>query len=360
MSSRPQATVRNPRTRKPDRAGRLAVADHVANAQARLLAAGLSPAEAAASAELLARHVLGWDRAAYLARRTDPAPSWFAERFSALVARRARRVPAAYLTGTREFWTLAFRVTPAVLIPRPETELLVEAALAAARARPHPVRIADVGTGSGCVAIALARALPHARLVATDISREALEVARLNAEHHGVADRVRLVRTDLLAGVRGEFDLVVCNPPYVATEDWPGLPPEVREYEPRLALDGGPGGLAVLARLAAQAAPCLAPRGLLIVEIGAGQERTAGALLENAGWRVGETRRDLQGWVRVLVAGREVDARSEHDGCERPARPSRKARTRVARGRTSQGAGAAPWSSDRRGGSRQPDAPPLG
>ncbi len=275
------------------------------------MAAGLDPDEARGDAEVLARHVLGWDRAAYLVRGREVAPRHFADRFAALLDRRKRREPVAYLTGAREFWGLEFAVTPAVLVPRPETELLVEAAIATCAGRREPTRILDVGTGSGCLAVALARAFAGAKVIATDRSGEALAVARRNAARLGVADRVRFVLANLLAGVRGEFDLIVCNPPYIATEDWPTLPPDVRDYEPRRALDGGPGGLAVLRALLAQAPARLAPGGALIVEIGAGQESPVRRLFETTGWRLRDVRRDLQGWPRALVAEREPRARSD-------------------------------------------------
>lgn len=302
MPSRLLATGRSRPASGPEGEAGPSVFDHVARAQARLVAAGLARDDARADTEVLARHVLGWDRAAYLARRREPAPPRFAEHFARLVERRARREPVPYLTGSREFWGLDFHVTPAVLIPRPETELVVEAAIATFAGCGEPRRVLDVGTGSGCLAVVLAREFPSALVVATDRSLDALGVARLNAARHGVASRVRPVLTDLLAGIRGTFDLIVSNPPYVASEDWPALPPEVRDYEPRRALDGGPGGLAVLCELLAQAPSRLAPGGALIVEIGAGQEVAARALFERSGWRARGVRRDLQGWPRVVVA----------------------------------------------------------
>jgi release factor glutamine methyltransferase len=165
-----------------------------------------------------------------------------------------------------EFYGLEFTVTPDVLIPRPETETLVEQALAR-----RPRTVVDVGTGSGCVAVALAVHLPHAWVWATDLSRAALRVAATNARRHGVADRILFIQADLLLPLRGPVDLVVSNPPYVAEEEWPALPPSVREYEPRQALDGGPGGLQVIRRLLEDAPRLLRPGGTLLVEIGADQ-----------------------------------------------------------------------------------------
>lgn len=304
MSSRLPATGRSRPASSPEGEPGPSVFDHVARAQARLVAAGLAPDDARADAEVLARHVLGWDRAAYLARRREPAPPEFVERFAHLVDRRVRREPVAYLTGSREFWGLDFSVTPGVLIPRPETELVVETAIVTFAGRGEPRLVLDVGTGSGCLAVVLAREFPSAVVVATDRSLDALGVARLNAARHGVAGRVRFVQADLLAGLRGTFDLIVSNAPYVASEDWPTLPPDVREYEPRQALDGGPGGLAVLGELFTQAPSRLAPGGVVVVEIGAGQDGAVCALCERSGWRIVDVRRDLQGWARVVAAER--------------------------------------------------------
>ncbi len=174
---------------------------------------------------MLAEHVLGWDTTRYLTSGHEPEPSGFGERYGAVVARRAAREPSAYITGRREFWGLPLEVSPAVLIPRPETELIVEAALDVFGADPRRrLDVADACTGCGNLAIALAHELEHASIVATDISAEALEVGRRNAERHGVADRIRFVRTNVLDGVDGPFDLIVANPPYVRREDRPGAP----------------------------------------------------------------------------------------------------------------------------------------
>jgi release factor glutamine methyltransferase len=273
----------------------------VASARARLIAAGIEPDEAAMDAALLARHLLGWDLARFVAHETDPPSSEFRGRYEALVARRAAREPVSVILGRREFWGLDFEVTPAVLAPRPETELIVEAALECLKAAPG-APIIDVGTGSGCLAVCLARELPPARVVATDISAAALEVARRNAARHGVEDRVSLLRTSLLAGIAGQAPLIVSNPPYVPTVDIAGLPPEVRGWEPRGALDGGPDGLDIVRALLADAPRVLAPGGWLIMEFGFGQEDGIREAVARTPLELVEVRRDLQRVPRTLVA----------------------------------------------------------
>ncbi|MDH5667723.1 MAG: peptide chain release factor N(5)-glutamine methyltransferase [Nitrospira sp.] len=193
----------------------------------------------------------------------------------ALVSRRSAREPLQYILGTQEFCGLEFRVTPAVLIPRPETELLVQEALRVVDFNKEAVLI-DVGTGSGCVAITLATILGQARVIGVDRSVEALAVARENAERHGVADKVEWVESDLLSslrehGLKGTVEVIVSNPPYIAETDWMGLQPEVREFEPRSALVGGPTGTEYHERLLGESAEFLAPGGTLVMEIGQGQ-----------------------------------------------------------------------------------------
>lgn len=254
------------------------IAHHVRDARLRLEAAGLDAGDAAFDAELLARHALGgWDRGQWIARQRDEAPPGFADHFAALIARRATREPAAYILGRREFWRLEFEVTPDTLIPRPETELLVEDALA--HTPKGNVRVADVCTGSGCLAVAIAHARPDARVVATDLSDAALAVAARNASAHGVADRVTFTRADLLDGVDGLFDIVVSNPPYVASADVDGAQPDVRDFEPRLALDGGPDGLDLVRRFVPQAASHLVAGGVCLFEFGFGQADRVRAII---------------------------------------------------------------------------------
>jgi release factor glutamine methyltransferase len=275
----------------------------VAVARARLRAAGIDPAEADLDARVLARHVLGWDAARLLADGQIPPPAGFAPAYDALVGRRARREPIAYITGQQEFFGLTFDVSPAVLIPRPETERVVEAALERFPDRDATLAAADLCTGSGCVAIALAVARRGWIVTATDVSADALAIASLNARRHGVAGRVRLVEGDLLGGLHGSFDLIVSNPPYVADGLRPTLPPEVRDHEPAVALFAGADGLDVVRRLVADAGGRLHPGGALIVEIGFGQADAVADLLSSAPLlRFVAIEPDLQGIPRTAVA----------------------------------------------------------
>ncbi len=283
----------------------------ISAARRALERSGIDPLEAGVDADLLARTVLGWDRARLLASLTDPPPPGFHDAYAELVARRQRREPAAYIVGRREFWRRDFDVGPGVLVPRPETEIIVEEAVArfagrtAASVEPvhgRPLLVADVGTGSGCLAVTLALELPGSRVVATDTSRIALEFARRNAERHDVRDRIEFVATDLLADVDARFDLVVSNPPYVPAVETADLPEEVREYEPRDALLGGQDGLDVIRRLLLQCESRLHADGLLMFEFGFGQE--AGVRKTIAGrpaFQLDTIRRDLQGIPRTAV-----------------------------------------------------------
>ena len=279
----------------------MTLAERVAEAGRRLAAAGIGARDAAFDAEVLARRALGWDRAAYLARCREPAPPAFGERFDLLVARRRRREPVARITGSREFWGLDVEVTPAVLVPRPESELLVETALARLGDRTARWSVADVGAGSGCLAIALARELPRARVTATDVCPDAIAVARRNAARHGVADRIAFHCADLLDGRPGPFDLIVSNPPYVPDTAVGALAPEVRRHDPPAALRGGPDGLDTVRRLVAAAARRLRKGGWLVMEVGAGQDREAAAIGRRAGMRTVAAHPDLQGIPRAVV-----------------------------------------------------------
>ncbi len=286
----------------------MTVLDEVRAAHRRLVTAGLGPDHAATDAEVLARHALGWDRATYLSRRREPPPDRFAADYRALVGRRAGREPVSAITGRREFWGLTFEVGPAVLTPRPETELIVEWSLRLVGARRGAaLRVVDVGTGSGCLAVALAHELPAARVVGTDLSPAAVAVARRNARANGVAERIRWVVTSLLDGFRvaapagrrdgdgagGDgagrgapagrgWDLIVANLPYVPSAATRVLSPEVRDHEPWLALDGGRDGLEPLRALLAGAPAHLAAGGHLVVEFGAGQEDAVRSLVDAA------------------------------------------------------------------------------
>ncbi|HZN02232.1 MAG TPA: peptide chain release factor N(5)-glutamine methyltransferase [Candidatus Polarisedimenticolia bacterium] len=279
----------------------------VREASALFAAAGIDAPER--DAEVLLAHVLGIDRGALHARPDRPMEGDAVRRYRELVRRRAAREPIQHLTGQQEFWSLPFRVTPDVLIPRPETEGILEALLERALpVEPGRPRLLDLGTGSGCLAIAAARALPGARVTAVDDSEAALEVARSNAEALGVSDRVAFALGDLYAALPsgtsdGPFDAILSNPPYVAVADLDGLAPEVRDHEPRRALTPGADALAVHRRILQGAPRVLAAGGWLLVEIGAGQEAAVRALYATQeAIRLEEIRPDLAGLPRVVVA----------------------------------------------------------
>ena len=227
-------------------------------------------------AELLLAHVLGWPRARLLAERDDQPAAAQTAAFAALIARRSALEPVAYLVGHKAFYGLDLEVTPATLVPRPETELLVELALDEARRREAAVVIADIGTGSGAIAIALASHLPTATIYATDVAVAALEVARRNVVRHGLSERVRLYHGDLLAPLPGPVDLLVSNPPYTILAE---VEPNVYAHEPHLALDGGPDGAAVYRRLVAKLSDYVRPGGAVLLEIGAWQGALVAKLL---------------------------------------------------------------------------------
>ena len=272
----------------------------LAAARARLVAAGINADEAAVDVDLYARTILGWDKATLLARQRDDTPPNLEPQFSDWLGRRERREPTAYIIGMREFWGREFLVTPAVLVPRPETELIVEAALPLARGITRP-RIADIGTGSGIIAITLACELPDAQVTATDVSGDALDVARGNASRMHVADRIEFVHTSYLSGVDGPFDLIVANPPYVKDGDKPALARDVR-HEPDVALFGGPDGLRDISGVLEAASATLAPRGWFVMEFGFGQEDDVRRLVDaRAALRVERIRDDLQGIARTAI-----------------------------------------------------------
>jgi len=273
----------------------------------RALLGGPPVADPALESRLLLQAAAGLDAEAFWTSPDSPVPHAAERAFLALVARRRSGRPLAYLLGAREFWSLAFAVTPAVLVPRPETELLVETALAVLPRGGEPV-ILEIGTGSGAVAVALAKERPGARIVATDVSRRALAVARANAARHRV--RVEFVAADLYRGLPpllapGGADLIVSNPPYVADGDWAALPPDVRR-EPRRALAAGPTGLEFIRRLVAGAGPLLAPGGRLLFEVGRGQARAALRLF-GGGWDEARSFKDLRGIARVVAARKRAD-----------------------------------------------------
>lgn len=266
---------------------------------------GLGPARL--EAELLAAHVLAVPRwRLFLEPERQVAPTARAVIWE-LFTRRAAGEPLQYLTESREFWGLTFQVRPGVFIPRPETEGVIVAALRSlvpAGYRDAPLLIVDIGTGSGCLAVALALTYPQARVVASDLSPVSLTVAVENARRHGVMGRVTFVLGDLFEPLDPDVkaDLIVSNPPYVTTEAWGRLPREIRLHEPRLALDGGQDGLGVIRRLLTGAARYLRPNGLLLLEIGRGQDVVVSRLAQMNGFSVECVEPDLAGIPRVLVA----------------------------------------------------------
>lgn len=257
-------------------------------------------------ARVLAEHALGIDRARLVADSERLLDARAIDAIDELAGRRIAREPVARIVGAREFWSLPLAVSAAVLVPRPDTETVVEAALDAVTAssgRRRPLRILDIGTGSGALLLALLTELPDATGIGTDISEAALAVAAANAARLALDTRCTFVAANIAQGVEGPFDLVVSNPPYIASGEIAALAPEVRNFDPRLALDGGSDGLAAYRAIAADAGRLLAPGGLLVVELGAGQEDAVSQLLAQAGLAVqAPARKDLGGVARALSA----------------------------------------------------------
>ena len=258
------------------------------------------------NAELLLMFTLSCDRAYLYAHPERKLTAEEQSSYEAALAERTRGVPAQYITGHQEFWGMDLIVSPAVLIPRPETEHVVETVLELAKGaggqgrRPYTIRIADVGTGSGCIALALAKELPVADIHATDISAAALEIARANAARHQLEDRIQFHQTDLLAGLPTDFDLIVSNPPYVGESEADQVQLEVRTFEPREAVFAGPTGVEVIARLIPKAREALRPGGWLVMEISGTTAKTVRRLLD--GWEEVQIVPDLQGILRVARA----------------------------------------------------------
>ena len=258
-----------------------------------------------ADARLLVGHALGIDRTALTSHSERALNAGELKAIDALAERRLRHEPVARIFGHKEFWSLSLQISDAVLVPRPETETVVEAALDYVKRgdlRMERLRVLDIGTGSGALLLALLSELPNARGTATDISAAALCIARANAERHALASRCTFVETDIAAGLAGPFDLIVSNPPYVAHGEIAALEPEVRDYDPALALDGGSDGLDGYRAIAHAAPGLLAPDGRLIVELGAGQEPAVRAIFTSAGLTVPAARNDLAGIPRALGA----------------------------------------------------------
>jgi release factor glutamine methyltransferase len=272
----------------------------LAAARDRLIAAGIAADEAAIDVDVYARTILGWDRTRLLTQQPDPAPPELEPTFAEWVERRTHHEPTAYILGVREFWGLDFRVSPAVLIPRPETEFIVESALSLMSGIAGP-RIADIGTGSGNIAVSLAHERTDAHVVATDVSTDALAIAMENARRHGVDDRVQFIATSYLGGVENDFDLIAANPPYVRNRDKPALGRPVR-HEPEVALFGGDSGLRDIEGVLDTAIVKLRPHAWLVMEFGFGQEDQVSDLVAaRPGLRLDRFRADLQGLARTAI-----------------------------------------------------------
>jgi release factor glutamine methyltransferase len=284
-------------------------------------------------AELLLAFVLGVSRAQLHTRPERLLSAHQLERYQRLIGRRIQKVPLAYLTGQREFYGLDFKVNPYVLIPRPETETLVDLARAVAadlaRHKNHlsalntitarekldytGFSIADVGTGSGCIAIALATHLPDAHIFALDLSQDALQVAHANAIRHQVLDRITFVLSDVLKGLPERVHMIVSNPPYITTDEWSALPNEIREHEPRIALQGGPDGLDIVYKILKQAPSYLCSTGVILIEIGAAQGPAATALAKEIFPQATlAIHKDLSGQDRVLGVLPHPSRKSHH------------------------------------------------
>ena len=258
-------------------------------------------------ARVLIGHALGLDHAGLAASATRQLPAPTASEIEQLAARRLAGEPVARIVGKKEFWSLPLAVTPAVLVPRPETETVVELALALLKQdgeRTRTLRIADLATGSGAILLALLSELPNALGIGTDIDTGALDVARANARQLGFGGRAEFMVGDYGVSLEGPFDLVISNPPYVASADIATLAPEVRDHDPRHALDGGADGFAAYRAIAADVSRLLKPSGLLVSEIGAGQERAVSELFVAGGLAIAGTRHDLSGVARALAAKR--------------------------------------------------------
>ena len=266
--------------------------------------AGIEDADV--DARLLVGHALHLDRARLIAQSDRILEAREINVINALAARRLKREPVSRILGQKEFWSIALAITPDVLVPRPETETVVEGALdfvVRGGLRMEKLRILDIGTGSGALLLALLRELPNATGTGTDISTGALKVARENAARCGVEGRCTFVVCDIASVVEGPFDLLVSNPPYIAHDEITSLAPEVKNYDPTVALDGGDDGLAAYRAIAADAKRLLAPGARMFVELGAGQEAAVRDLFTNVGLIAGIARTDLAGIPRVLGAG---------------------------------------------------------
>jgi len=282
----------------------ITIRERVADGRRRLVKAGIPDAEAELDARLLAQQACHWDTTRYFLESEQPSTRAFETTFDTLLRRRERREPMAYILGHQEFWGLDIEVTPDVLIPRPETELLIEIAQGLLD-HGRPLLLADVGTGSGCIAVTLAKTFPLARVTATDLSTAALNVAMRNAERHAVADRIEFVHTSLLDQIQRQFDFIASNPPYVPDTTRDTLQPEVRDFEPQGALFGGADGLAIIRQLLHSAGKRLNTRAALVFEFGFGQAQDVAALIAGVpGIEMTAMRNDLQGIPRAAIVTR--------------------------------------------------------
>jgi release factor glutamine methyltransferase len=282
------------------------IGDVLYESSRQLLAAGVDTGSLEAS--LLLGHATGTDRLGLITRTGDTLSAEQMREFDALMARRLKREPLQYILGETEFMGLKFAVSPAVLIPRPDTETLVEAVLDLEETRNSavPVTVADIGTGSGAIAISLAKSLPYLKVIGVDISPEAIALAEANAERLGVTDHVTFRLGDMLGALDGPVRYLVSNPPYIAAGEMPGLEPEVRDYEPHLALTPGEDALHFYRLLAREGAQFVEPGGYMLLEVGAGQSRDVAALIEAQpeAWETPTFVEDLGRIERVVIARR--------------------------------------------------------
>jgi release factor glutamine methyltransferase len=264
--------------------------------------------DARLDAEVLLSHIIRKDRVWLITHRDDVLDDKNRRDFDEAIRRRTKREPLQHIIGNQEFWGLEFKVTPDVLIPRPETEFIIEAALAIVQDRNRPARIIDLCTGSGCIAVSLAKELTAAHVIATDASEKSLAVARENARNHSVADRIRFLEGDLFEpleelDIRGQIDIIVSNPPYVRESDLPALQSEVKDYEPLMALIAGPEGTEMAREIIKHATEYLNKNGALIMEMGLGQAGALTRMTEATGaYSKPEILKDLAGIDRVIVA----------------------------------------------------------
>lgn len=280
----------------------LTVGGLLAGATKRLQAVGISSARL--DARLLLGHVLELNKTQLFAHPERPVSDAEADKVETVIARRERREPVSHILGRREFWSLDFAVSAATLDPRPDTETLIEAVLAAIPDREAPLKLLDFGTGTGCIPLTLLSELPHARALAVDISPSALAVARQNAERLGLAGRIAFVEGSWGEGLAGSFDIVTSNPPYIPDAEIDGLEPEVARWEPRSALAGGTDGLDCYRALAPDIARLLVPGGIAALEVGMGQDADVAAIMAAVGLTLREVRADLAGIGRCVVMTR--------------------------------------------------------